>query len=69
VTILSTYAVRLELQLGLLHTLEVKGFPVSRVWHVVWARERILGAAAHAFHQHLLTQDWRRDLTVALSSE
>jgi LysR family transcriptional regulator, low CO2-responsive transcriptional regulator len=69
VTILSTYAVRLELQLGLLLTLQVRGFPVSRVWHVVWARERILGAAAQAFHKHLLTQEWRSDLTVALSSE
>jgi DNA-binding transcriptional LysR family regulator len=36
VTVLSTYAVRLELQLGLLRPLQVQGFPVERQWHVTW---------------------------------
>ena len=42
VTVLSTYAVRLELQLGLLRPLRVHGFPVERLWHVTWARDRLL---------------------------
>jgi DNA-binding transcriptional LysR family regulator len=69
VTILSSYAVRLELRLGLLHALQVRGFPVNRTWHVIRARERTLGPAAQAFHRHLQAPDWRQDLTAALSSE
>src|ERR1700676_3267161 len=49
VTVLSTYAVRLELQLGLLRPLAVRGFPVQRMWHVTWARDRLLSPAAAAF--------------------
>lgn len=53
VTVLSVYAVGLELSLGLLHALRVEGFPVRRMWHVVWPRERLLSPAAQAFLQHL----------------
>jgi DNA-binding transcriptional LysR family regulator len=69
VTILSAHAVQLELRLGTLHSLQVRGFPVQRMWHVVWARERILGPAAQAFRQHLLASDWRLELSVPLGSE
>jgi DNA-binding transcriptional LysR family regulator len=69
VTVLSTYAVRLELQLGLLHPLQVRGFPVQRMWHVVWSRDRMLSPAATAFKAFLHSPDWRTALTVALGSE
>jgi DNA-binding transcriptional LysR family regulator len=69
VTVLSTYAVRLELELNLLHALDVQGFPVRRRWHVIWARERILSPAAQAFRRHLHATDWRTALTEAVSRE
>ena len=69
VTVLSTYAVRLELQLGLLRPLAVHGFPVERMWHVTWARDRLLSPAAAAFRAFLHTRDWRHALLVPLGSE
>jgi DNA-binding transcriptional LysR family regulator len=69
VTVLSTYAVRLELQLGMLRPLRVEGFPVERMWHVTWARERLLSPAATAFRSFLHSPDWRASLTIPLGSE
>lgn len=69
VTVLSSYAVRLELELNLLHRLDVRGFPVRRMWHVIWARERILSPAAQAFRHHLNAADWRLELAETLSRE
>jgi LysR family transcriptional regulator, low CO2-responsive transcriptional regulator len=69
VTVLSTYAVRLELQLGLLRPLHVRGFPVQRMWHVTWARDRLLSPAAAAFKAFLHSPDWRHALSVPLGSE
>jgi LysR family transcriptional regulator, low CO2-responsive transcriptional regulator len=69
VTVLSSYAVRLELELNHLHRLEVRGFPVQRTWHLVWARERFLSPAALAFRQHLRSADWRLDLAVPMARE
>jgi DNA-binding transcriptional LysR family regulator len=69
VTVLSTYAVRLELQLGLLRPLAVHGFPVQRMWHVTWARDRLPSPAAAAFRAFLHTPDWRHALSVPLGSE
>ena len=69
VTILSSYAVRLELQVGHLRVLQVRGFPLNRLWHVVWTRERVLSPAVEAFRRHLLAADWRSDLNVPLASE
>ena len=69
VTVLSTRAVRLELELGLLRPLHVKGFPVSRMWHVVWARDRLLSPATQAFRQFLHSAHWRETLPLALGSD
>jgi LysR family transcriptional regulator, low CO2-responsive transcriptional regulator len=69
VTVLSTYAVRLELQVGLLRPLHVRGFPVQRMWHVTWARDRLLSPAAAAFKAFLHSPDWRDALSVPLGSE
>jgi len=69
VTVLSTYAVRLERQLGLLRPLHVEGFPVERMWHVTWARERLLSPAAIAFKEFLHSPDWRDSLAIPLGTE
>jgi LysR family transcriptional regulator, low CO2-responsive transcriptional regulator len=69
VTVLSTYAVRLELELGLLKSLRVQGFPVERMWHVTWAHDRLLSPAAAAFRAFLHSIDWRASLLTPLGSE
>ena len=69
VTVLSTYAVRLELQLGLLRPLRVQGFPVERMWHVTWARDRMLSPAATAFKAFLHSTGWRASLAIPLGIE
>lgn len=69
VAVLSTYAVRLELQLGLLRPLHVDGFPVERMWHVTWARDRLLSPAATAFKAFLHSPGWRTSLAIPLGSE
>jgi DNA-binding transcriptional LysR family regulator len=67
VTVLSTFAVRLELHLGQLHPLRVRGFPVKRQWHVLWARERIPSPAALAFRELLRGPGWRSRLALPLT--
>ena len=69
VTVLSTYAVKLEVAHGLLQPLRVAGFPVARMWHVVWPRERLLSPAAEAFREHLRSHGWRSELLVPLGTD
>lgn len=69
ITVLSTYAVRLEVQLGLLRPLLVKGFPARRMWHVTWARDRLLSPATEAFRAFLHSTAWRAALTTPLGIE
>jgi DNA-binding transcriptional LysR family regulator len=69
VTVLSTYAVRLELQLELLRPLQVVGFPVERMWHITWARDRLLSPAAAAFKAFLHSPAWRHSLDTLLGTE
>ena len=66
VTVLSTFAVRLEVKLGLLRPLAVEGFPVQRQWHIAHARERLPSAAALAFRTFLHSEDWRHGLAQPL---
>lgn len=69
VTIISVHAVHLELQLGLLKALDVRGFPIRRTWHVAWAAERLLSPAARAFFNFLCGPEWRQNLPVPLGVE
>ncbi|HXN08966.1 MAG TPA: LysR substrate-binding domain-containing protein, partial [Candidatus Acidoferrales bacterium] len=69
VAMFSTCAVRLEQAAGLLHPLKVKGFPLQRMWHVVWVHERLLSRAARAFRDFLQTDTWRDQLPVPLGSD
>lgn len=67
VTIVSSHAAHLEVSLGLLKRLDVKGFPVRRTWHVAWAGERLLSPAARAFFNFLCAPDWRQNLLQPLA--
>lgn len=69
VTVLSTFAVRLEVKLGLLRPLHVEGFPVQRQWHLTWAADRLLSTAAQSFREFLHSSDWRHSLSQPLGSD
>lgn len=69
VTVLSTFAVQLEVQLGLLRPLRVEGFPVQRQWHLTWAADRHLSTAALAFRGFLHGSEWRQGLSRPLVSD
>jgi DNA-binding transcriptional LysR family regulator len=69
VALLSTFAVRLEVQLGLLRPLAVDGFPVQRLWHITRAKDRLPSAAADAFRAFLHTDEWRHGLAQPMASD
>jgi LysR family transcriptional regulator, low CO2-responsive transcriptional regulator len=56
---LSAHAVQLELQLGRLAIVRVKGFPVMRRWYVVRLRDRRLPRLADAFRAFLVAEGAR----------
>ncbi len=49
ISFLSTHAVSLELNAGMLAVLDVVGFPVVRNWHIVHRAEKELAGMANAF--------------------
>ncbi|MBC5804613.1 MAG: LysR family transcriptional regulator [Candidatus Eremiobacteraeota bacterium] len=69
VAMFSTCAVRLELGAGLLRPLRVRGFPLRRMWHTVWMRDRLLSPAASAFRDLLRSPSWRDQLPNPLGSD
>ena len=58
VAVLSTYAVRSELAVGLLVPLLVEGFPVRQTWHAVWLNDHELPRSAEAFRAFLCAESW-----------
>ena len=56
VSFLSSHAVKLELQAGVLAVLDVIGFPVVRKWHVVHRADKQLAPVAQAFKTFLLEE-------------
>jgi DNA-binding transcriptional LysR family regulator len=54
IAFLSAHAVALELQVGRLVTLDVRGFPHMQNWYVVHHREKHLPPVAKAFKDFLL---------------
>ncbi|HEV1996967.1 MAG TPA: LysR substrate-binding domain-containing protein [Candidatus Dormibacteraeota bacterium] len=58
VAVLSRYAVRSELAVGLLVPLAVGGFPVRQTWHAVWLKDRELPPSAEAFKSFLCAESW-----------
>jgi DNA-binding transcriptional LysR family regulator len=69
VAVLSTFAVQLEVKLGLLRPLRVQGFPVQRQWHITWASDGLLSTAAEAFRTFLHSEEWRHSLSRPLVSD
>jgi DNA-binding transcriptional LysR family regulator len=51
---LSAHAIRMELALGRLAIVKVKGFPVMRTWYVVQLRGRRLPRISQAFRDFLV---------------
>ena len=58
VAVLSTYAVRSELAVGLLVPLHVEGFPLHLMWHAVWLKDHQLPPSAQAFKSFLCAEAW-----------
>ena len=56
---LSAHAVQLELELGRLAIVKVKGFPLMRQWYVVRHRDRRLPRLAEAFRAFLVAEGAR----------
>jgi DNA-binding transcriptional LysR family regulator len=54
IALLSRHAIRMELALGRLAVLDVRGFPVRRQWYVVHRQKQRLSRAAAAFKAFLL---------------
>ena len=49
VSILSTYAVALELRLGMLTTLDMEGFPRMRRWHIAYHSGKVITPVVRTF--------------------
>ncbi len=53
---LSLHTVGLELKSGLLHTLDIAGTPVMRMWNVVHLGSKVLSPAAEAFRYFMIEE-------------
>jgi len=69
VSILSRYAVSLELQLGLVVELPVTGFPLRRQWHLVYRRDHRLSPAGDAFLAFIAEGSWRAGIGETLTTD
>lgn len=69
ISIVSRYAVSLELRLGLLIELPVTGFPLKRQWHLANLRDKQLGTIDHAFLAFVKEGGWRALLNEPLSTD
>ena len=59
VSILSRFATGLEVQIGHLVELPVVGFPLHRLWHLVYARDKRLGPVDEAFLHFIEEGAWK----------
>lgn len=57
--IVSVHTVQLELEVGRLKILDVRGFPIMRQWYVVHRKGKRLPAVAHEFKQFVLAETAR----------
>ena len=69
VAILSRYATALEIQIGHLVELPVVGFPLRREWHLVYPRDRRLGAVDEAFLRFVEDGRWRDTIGRPVSTD
>jgi DNA-binding transcriptional LysR family regulator len=68
-SIISRYAVSLELKLGLLSELKVAGFPLRRNWHLVYPRDKKPGPVDQAFLAFIEDGGWRANLGEPLTTD
>ena len=61
ISMLSLYALTHELKTGELVILDVEGFPVRDVWHIIYPKGKKLSIVAQAFYDYLLVEG--RELT------
>ena len=54
ISLLSIHTLKLELQAGMLRILNVKGFPIIRLWHVVYPTNKQLSPTVEALRFYLL---------------
>lgn len=69
VSILSRYAVALELKLGHVVELPVTGFPLRRQWHLVWRSNHRLSPAGEAFLAFIADGSWRAGIGETLTTD
>jgi len=69
VSILSRYAVGLELELGNLVELPVDGFPLHRQWHLMYPRDRRLGPTDLAFLAFAEDGRWKETLAPSTTTD
>lgn len=69
VSILSRYAVALELKLGHVIELPVTGFPLRRQWHLVHRRDHRLSPAGEAFLAFIIEGSWRATVGETLTTD
>ncbi len=58
VAIISRWAITLELDLGRLLILDVRGFPLERQWNILYLRRRHLSNVSSAFVEFLSGRSW-----------
>jgi LysR family transcriptional regulator, low CO2-responsive transcriptional regulator len=69
ISVVSRYAVSLELRLGLLVELPVTGFPLQRKWHLLHLRDKQVGPVDRAFLAFVQDGGWRALLNEPLSTD
>lgn len=69
VSVLSRYAAGLELAVGHLVEVPVRGFPLRRQWHLVHARDKRMGPLDEAFLRFVQEGDWRASIGRPMSTD
>jgi DNA-binding transcriptional LysR family regulator len=69
VSILSRFATGLEIQMGHLVELPVEGFPLRRLWHLVYARDKRLGPIDEAFLRFVDEGHWKAMIGRPISTD
>lgn len=62
VSILSRYATMLEIKIGHLVEIPIVGFPLRRLWHLVYPRDKRLGPVHEAFLRFVDDGQWKETI-------
>ena len=69
ISIISRYAVGLELEIGHIVELPVRGFPLHREWHLIHATDKRLGPLDQSFIAFVAEGRWMASTDRPLSTE